>query len=1047
MKITNEDIRNLVSTRIFRRGVDYYHSGFVELLDVEEHAFRAIVSGTYDYMVEVRQDDEGWFDASCNCPYWDECKHIVAAMLEAKEYYDSNVGGTLGKAAVWKQYLEEIEEGQWQQRSRAPQWQLFYSLEFSFGDWKIFPQKVYIKKDGSPGRIQKLAYTDFSNADLERTRNDDLALSYLEKWQGSNRNYFFSYEGRGPVQFPYAERVGVLFGLLRNSRLFLHQRDELGKKITFSEHQGQVEFRLDDQDDGAQLCPVLLLNGEEMIIDDSFRVLTSDPVWLCKDDLLIEITGLHDARCLVPFTRKNYDLTIPKEELPQFLGAITSQLDLFENFRMPEGTRFETRQEITEKRLYLVETGNGLEVKLRLCYDSVEVDSHDSRQTLWGSGAEGNTFIKAQRDKAKEAEVLESLLDRGVKLNRDGRLTLPSRQILDWLIEEVPKLTAEGFVIFGEENLKQYKVNRSAARVSVAVESGIDWFDLNMEIDFGGVLLSLKELRKSLQKKSRYVKLADGSTAQLPKKWLDRFRHVLNLSEEASGKLKLSRFHVTLIDELFAEASQQKYDKLYRASLKRLKDFNGIKAVATPKALKGELRSYQEAGFHWLHFLQEFQFGGCLADDMGLGKTIQALALLLLQKQRRVKEPSLIVTPTSVIFNWLDEIKRFAPGLRVLNQTGLDRKRTRKSFKQLDVVLTSYGTLRRDIPFLREVQFNYVILDESQYIKNPISQTAKAAKLLQARHRLALTGTPVENNTLELWSLFSFLNPGLLGNLHYFKGAFARPIEQNRDVEVASLLKKMVYPFILRRTKGEVAKDLPPKVESAIYCDMSPQQEQLYHRWRDYYRAAILHQIAEKGLDKSRMNVLEGLMRLRQIACHPILVEKNFPGKVGKYDTLIDYFDELLSEGHKILVFSQFVKMLTIIRKYLDSKRVPYEYLDGKTRDRKSCVQRFQNDEACKIFLISLRAGGTGLNLTSADYVIHYDPWWNPAVESQATDRAHRIGQDKHVFVYKMITKGTVEEKIVELQERKKELVSNLISTEAGLFKSLNVEDIKSLFS
>ncbi|MFQ5676035.1 MAG: DEAD/DEAH box helicase, partial [bacterium] len=588
---------------------------------------------------------------------------------------------------------------------------------------------------------------------------------------------------------------------------------------------------------------------------------------------------------------------------------------------------------------------------------------------------------------------------------------------------------------------------RAAPRVSVSVESGIDWFDLDMDIDVGGVLLSLQELKRAIKKKSSFVRLADGSLASLPKSWLDRFKHTLNLAKQDGEKLKFSSFHVTLIDELFAEADQKAFDKPYRERLKKLQNFRGIKKVKPPVKLAKVLRPYQVSGYQWLNFLKEYDFGGCLADDMGLGKTVQALTLLQSIYKNGCKEPSLIVCPTSVIFNWLDEIARFTPELRVLNQTGNDRNRTSDNYKNYDIILTSHGTLRRDVVFLKDVLFNYVILDESQNIKNPVSLTAKAARLLKAKHRLALTGTPIENNTIELWSLFSFLNPGLLGNLTYFKSAFAKPIEQQRDQPTAEILRKMIFPFLLRRTKDAVAVELPPKVENIVYCEMSAPHQKVYNQWRDYYRAAILKQISDVGLTKSRMNVLEGLVKLRQVACHPLLVEKWFPDKVGKYEKLLEYFDELSAEGHKVLLFSQFVKMLTIVRKYLDSAGLSYEYLDGKTRNRKKCVERFQTDDECKIFLISLKAGGTGINLTAADYVIHYDPWWNPAVEAQATDRSHRIGQDKHVFVYKMITKDTVEEKILQLQERKKELVSNIITTGTGLFKQLTVTDIEELFS
>ena len=1049
MKITNNDIRRMVPRHIYVRGEQYYESGRVHLIETESDCFEAIVSGTYDYHVEVSQEKDGWLYAECSCPYWSDCKHIVAAMLAAKYYYEElSRSPDAGVGSDWKKYLAQIEDQQMAQMYSKPQWQMLFTFELESTGWTLYPQKAFIKKDGTFGRLLGLGSGGFSDPKIARSKNDNLTLSFLEKWQSSRQSvYYYGYEQRGPFKFEYGANVGVLFNLLRESLLFLCERYSLGARITFAETTGKIEFRLTDVENNCRFQPYLIVDEEEAIIEENFRVLSSEPVWLYKDGVLIGIDGLNSASTILPFTRKNFDISIPKEEVPQFLSSITSQLDLFENFRLPEDARIETSQEITEKRLYLEETKEGVELRLRFCYGTLEVDINDSRRSLWVSGLEEKLFVKVLRDGDKEAEALQFLLSTGIKLNREGMISLPKNTTLNWLMDEVPKFTEAGFVVYGEADLKRYKVNRSPAQVRVAVESGIDWFDLNMEIDFGGVLLSLKELRKALQQKSRFVKLADGSTAKLPKQWLDRFRHVLNLSEETENRLRLSHFHATLIDELFAQANQKTFDKNYKEILKRLKKFSGIKEVELPATLRGTLRPYQQGGYHWLHFLKEFHFGGCLADDMGLGKTLQALSLLLHESLSDVEQSSLIVVPTSVVFNWLKEIERFAPKLRVLNQTGYNREINTKKFTRYDIILTSYGTLRRDIYFLKDYHFNYVILDESQYIKNPISQTAKAARLLNAKYRLALTGTPVENNTLELWSLFAFLNPGLLGNLNYFKGAFAKPIELNQDTKAAELLKKIIFPFLLRRTKGEVEKDLPPKVENTVYCEMYPQQEKLYHQWRDYYRAALLKQIGEVGLDKSRMNVLEGLMKLRQIACHPLLVENGFAHKVGKYEMLIEYLEELLAEGHKVLVFSQFVRMLTIIRKYLDSAKIPYEYLDGKTRDRKSCVEHFQNDEACKIFLISLRAGGTGLNLTAADYVIHFDPWWNPAVEVQATDRAHRIGQDKHVFVYKMIAKGTVEEKILQLQERKKELVSNLISTDAGLFKKLTVDDIEVLFS
>jgi non-specific serine/threonine protein kinase len=362
-------------------------------------------------------------------------------------------------------------------------------------------------------------------------------------------------------------------------------------------------------------------------------------------------------------------------------------------------------------------------------------------------------------------------------------------------------------------------------------------------------------------------------------------------------------------------------------------------------------------------------------------------------------------------------------------------------------VLTTYATMRLDVELMKDFAFHYIILDESQNIKNPISQTAKAASILQSHHRLVLTGTPVENNTLELWSQFSFLNPGLLGSLNYFHNAFAVPIERHGDEAAAKLLKKMISPFLLRRTKEEVVRELPPKSEQVYYCAMTEAQKKLYDRVRDKYRAEIMGLIDESGLDDARFKVLQGLTKLRQIACHPALIEGGAKRDSGKFDSFLDLLREILAEGHKVLVFSQFVRMLKIVADELKEEKITFEVLTGATRDREACVTRFQEDPKTKVFLISLKAGGLGLNLTAADYVMIFDPWWNPAAERQAIDRAHRIGQDKNVFVYKMITRDTVEEKILELQKRKANLVSQLITTDAGLFKHLTAEDIRGLFS
>ncbi|MEK7833986.1 MAG: SNF2-related protein, partial [Acidobacteriota bacterium] len=599
------------------------------------------------------------------------------------------------------------------------------------------------------------------------------------------------------------------------------------------------------------------------------------------------------------------------------------------------------------------------------------------------------------------------------------------------------KLTAAGVEVFGEAELTLAKINHARPTISFNVTSGIDWFDVKAVINFGELEVSLAEIRKSLRKKDRFIKLADGSVGEIPDEWLDKYKHLFGLSETKEDGFRVARHHLTLLDQLLNDNEQITTDKKFETDRAWLKNFQGISEQSLPAGFVGELRPYQKAGFDWLHFLREARFGGCLADDMGTGKTIQALCFLQSvkeqyeerNKRKRKKEPRaahLLVVPRSLVTNWEREAQKFAPGLRILNFSYAERAADIKEFDDYDIVLTTYGILLREIERLREYEFDTVMLDEAQAIKNPVSESAKAARLLKCRNRLTLTGTPVENNTFELWSQFAFLNPGLLGSADYFRQEFTNPIERQQNEETTKSLRRLVYPFILRRTKDQVALDLPPRSEKILWNEMEPAQRKLYNLTRDEYRAKILKLIEDKGVKDARFRILEGLLRLRQICNHPRLVNPTYKGASAKLDTLMETLETLRAEDHKALIFSQFVQMLKLIEAELKKAKIPYTYLDGSTVNRQDRVDTFQTDEKIKVFLISLKAGGVGLNLTAADYVIHVDPWWNPAVEMQATDRAHRIGQDKPVFVYKLMMRDSVEEKILQLQDRKRTLVKQL---------------------
>jgi len=509
---------------------------------------------------------------------------------------------------------------------------------------------------------------------------------------------------------------------------------------------------------------------------------------------------------------------------------------------------------------------------------------------------------------------------------------------------------------------------------------------------------------------------------------------------------RFSQNQVGLLDALLSAQDDLQFDQKYEDLRNQLQEFSGIEDTEAPQGFKGELRTYQREGLGWLRFLRTFSFGGCLADDMGLGKTIQFLALLQDRKRREKEDmlPSLVVVPKSLIFNWKEECARFTPELSVIEYTGLNRAELRPQFPETDLILTTYGTLRRDVLELKDVQFDYVVLDEAQAIKNAGSQVAKASRLLRAHQRLALSGTPIENHLGDLWSIFEFLNPGMLGRASVFK----LHATDSQDTQSRQMLSKALKPFILRRTKKEVAKELPDKLEQTIFCDLGKEQRALYDELREHYRASLLGAISKDGLGKAKLHVLEALLRLRQAACHPALLDRGrSEDSSAKLDALFLHIDELLEEGHKALIFSQFTSMLSIVREHLDRKNVTYEYLDGQTRDRQACVERFQTDPDCPLFLISLKAGGFGLNLTAADYVFLLDPWWNPAVEAQAIDRTHRIGQTKQVFAYRLICRDTVEEKIAELQNKKKDLAEAILQADNSLIKSLTVEDLKLLLS
>ena len=621
-----------------------------------------------------------------------------------------------------------------------------------------------------------------------------------------------------------------------------------------------------------------------------------------------------------------------------------------------------------------------------------------------------------------------------------GSLEIPAKR--------VPQVTKE-LVSAGWRVEAEGKLIRPAGEFKLAVTTGIDWFELGGQVDFGGQSVGLPDLLAAARQGETMVTLGDGSMGMLPEDWLKKYGMLadLGIGDEADGgTLRFGKAQAGLLDALLASQPEIKLDIGFGKVRQNLPRFEGVIAKEAPPGFRGELRPYQREGLGWLEYLQKFDFGGILADDMGLGKTVQVLALLQSRRARRQsKGPSLIVVPRSLVFNWVQEAEKFCPRLRVLDYTGTGRHATRDDFADYDLIVTTYGTLRTDIVELSAILFDYVILDEAQAIKNADSQAAKAARLLHGRHRLAMSGTPIENHLGELWSIFEFLNPGMLGTASVFKkhasGASAA------DEGARSLLARALRPFILRRTKKQVVEDLPDKVEQTLFCDLDPPQRQMYEDLKAHYRQALLRKESPE-LGRSKIEVLEALLRLRQAACHPGLIDPDRSGDPSaKLDMLMPQLAEVAEEGHKILVFSQFTSFLSLVRDRLDAEGIKYEYLDGRTRNRAERVESFQNDPSIPLFLISLKAGGLGLNLTSADYVYLLDPWWNPAVEAQAIDRSHRIGQTQQVFAYRLIARDTVEQKILELQQKKRDLADAILDENRNVIGTLTRDDLEFLLS
>ncbi len=852
------------------------------------------------------------------------------------------------------------------------------------------------------------------------------------------------------------KKLSEALGLMHHKPVYVMSKEgyPAGKELHIAEEPATVLFHFKRNEEEIRYYPTIKYKGLKVeFMFKGAEVICNHPAWLMLDDTLYHFDKEMEGKKLVPFLNKRF-IAIPRSAEQSYFERFVAPL-IEKHHVHAEGFTINTEKHEAVPILKPVyNPGGASQLQLYFKYAGYVFQSDSGKQISVKVEQQGDSYIfhrikrsvSWEKTKMQQLETLGLTADVnlfGLQVKAQPEQTDASYSVLEWLNTNHDALQQAGFVIEQPEGTKRYLF--ANARIDLQVEDNHDWFDINAFVYFGPYKIPFLELRNHILNHKKEFTLPSGEIAVIPEEWFSQYGNLLHFTE-GHNQLKLRKHHIGLLNDL---AEGELAHITMSRKLQQLNDFESPEDVPSPENFMGSLRPYQKAGYNWFHFLKNYRFGGCLADDMGLGKTIQTLALLQKNKEDAAaiggKTTSLLIMPTSLIYNWLNEGHKFTPGLRMMVHTGAFRYKSAEVFGNYDVVVTTYGISRIDVELFKAFFFDYIILDESQNIKNPSSKAYQAVRQLKARHKLILSGTPVENTVNDLWTQMSFINPGLLGNQQFFVNEFVTPIEKKKDEDKARKLQALIKPFVLRRTKEQVATELPPKTEHLFYCQMSEEQAEVYEKVKSEYRNELLQSLEDGTYAQTQMQVLQGLIKLRQLANHPRMLNEAYEGDSGKFENVIHTLDNVLEGGHKVLIFSQFVKQLTIYRQYFDQHHIAYTYLDGSTQNRGEVVQRFQQDKKIQVFLISIKAGGVGLNLTEADYVFILDPWWNPAVEQQAIDRTHRIGQTKNVFIYKFITKDTVEEKILTLQQRKLSVARALITTEDSFIKSLTAEDIKEI--
>lgn len=1063
INLSLNDIRKTTNDLSFKRGVIYYQNGLVNNMHHRGNELVAIVSGSEEYEIIIGFDSYSGKlgHMMCNCSsftnYSGACKHIVATLLQilySKEKINMSFD-RLSNEKIIHAFSNTLMEG----LATRPKEQVhldvilepvkegLISTSLRLGTDKMYVVKDYTQLIKSLNNNEPIIFgKNLSFDPLVHYFNDrdqqiiDLILDFFDTYTFFRSYPYDSRNAPSNNSFHLPDsQLKRLLALLKNEAFSLKYHGMTHSSVITN---GPLPIDFKVTDDGTHI----VVDFKE---DYNFFNITKDHEYVFFEGDIFHLTPKERRYFSVihsHFDNQKEKLILSSEFKTNFLTVILPVLRTFGKVHLDEQMMSNLILEDFSAHIYLDRFKNTVKGTVAFVYGDYKVGIYPEVEPLLPEG------VILVRNIEKESQILTTLENAHCTVEPSQQfLILPDEdQLYDFVETHLPKLQALANLYYSED-FKSLQI-----RVPQNVQSAIRLNENSnmLEFSFNIDTIDKKELPhilKSIQEKKKYYRLKDGSFLQLDQQELLDVSTVieqlhLKTKDFSKDVIELPKYRALFIDTLLAEKNLSSFTT-HDGFKKLVQDIKNPAELnyEAPASLATILRNYQTLGFKWLKALSYYGFGGILADDMGLGKTLQAITLL---KSIDANKKSLVVTPTSLVYNWADEFNKFAPDLKICVISG-DKKIRSQAFENLNeyqVIITSYGLLKRDLDEYLAYQFEYCFIDEAQHIKNPNSLNAKSVKTIKASHRFALTGTPIENSLTELWSIFDFVMPGYLYSHTKFINTYERPIIKNQDQEALKQLTKQIKPFLLRRLKSDVLKELPPKIETKMTTELFEEQKKLYLAYLEKVNSEIKSEISSKGFPKSSMVILAALTRLRQICCHPALFAENYKDKSAKLELLEEIVIDAIESGHRILIFSQFTSMLKMIKVMLERNKVTHFYLDGATKAevRRDMVHHFNEGEN-NVFLISLKAGGTGLNLTGADMVIHYDPWWNPATEDQATDRAYRIGQDKPVQVIRLITAGTIEEKIYKLQQKKKSLIDSVIEPGETLISKLTEAEIMGL--